>query len=88
MLGVGRLISDPDRQTAEYAILIRDDWQNRGLGKLLTDFSIEIAKEWGIKRIIAQTTADNQRMISVFKSKGFSIDISSEDSMVEVALDL
>ena len=49
LTGVGRLVADPDLETAEYAVLVSDRWQNRGLGGLLTDKCMEIAREWGIK---------------------------------------
>ncbi|MDZ7375075.1 MAG: bifunctional acetate--CoA ligase family protein/GNAT family N-acetyltransferase, partial [candidate division KSB1 bacterium] len=63
LLGVGRLVGDPDLNTAEYAVLVTDAWQDKGLGSLLTDYCIEIAQSWGVKKIVAQTTTDNPRMI-------------------------
>lgn len=85
LLGVGRLVSDPDHESVEYAVLIRDDWQNLGLGSILTDYCMEIAKDWGLKRIVAQTTTDNPRMIAVFKKRGFSVEVDPATSLVEVA---
>lgn len=84
LLGVGRLIADPDHETVEYAILVNDAYQNKGLGTLLTDYCLEIAKNWGLKRIVAQTTADNPRMISVFRKRGFEIIPDPFSSLVEV----
>lgn len=84
LVGVGRLIADPDHQTVEYAILVVDDWQNKDLGNIITDYCLEIAKKWKLKRIVALTTTDNARMISVFRKKGFEITVNSEDSIVEV----
>jgi acetyltransferase len=88
LLGVGRLIADPDHETAEYAILIEDAWQKKDLGNLITDYCIEIAKSWKLKRFVAQTTTDNKRMISVFRKRDFEISINSEDSTVDVAREL
>ncbi len=84
LVGVGRLIADPDHENVEYAILIMDSFQNRDLGGLLTDYCFEIAKKWGLKRIVAQTTADNKRMIAVFEKRGFEIDVDPRSSLVEV----
>lgn len=85
LIGVGRLIADPDHENVEYAILILDSYQNRDLGGLLTDYCFEIAKKWGLKRIVAQTTADNKRMIAVFEKRGFEIDVDPRSSLVEVS---
>ncbi len=73
LIGVGRLVADPDHDTVEYAVLIKDDWQNRGIGGILTDYAMQIAKGWGLNRILAQTTTDNQRMINVFEKRNFKL---------------
>lgn len=88
ILGVGRLIADPDHESVEYAILIEDTWQKKDLGNLLTDYCLEIANSWNLKRFIAQTTTDNKRMISVFRKRGFDIRINTQDSTVDVMKEL
>jgi len=87
LLGVGRLIADPDHEEVEYAVLVADAWQKKELGSILTDYCLEIAGKWNLKRIVAQTTTDNSRMISVFRKRGFRIEIGS-DSTVDVVRDL
>ena len=84
LVGVGRLIADPDHETVEYAILIIDAYQKKDLGNIITDFCMEIAKKWNLKKIVAQTTTDNKRMISVFQKRGFSVHTDTNDSTVEV----
>ncbi len=81
LAGVGRLVADPNHETAEYAILIGDRWQHRGLGHLLTCRCLEIARSWGIQKIVAQTSPENRRMIKIFREMGFHVE-KSED-MVE-----
>ena len=88
LVGVGRLIADPDHETVEYAILIVDAWQHKDLGNKITDFCLEIARKWNLKKITAQTTTDNQRMISVFQKRGFKISINAQDSTVEVVKEI
>lgn len=86
--GIGRLIADPDHETVEFAILIADDWQQKDLGNILTDFCLYIAGKWNLKKIMAQTTTDNNRMIAVFKKRGFDMAINSQDSTVDVSKEL
>jgi len=85
LLGVGRLVADPNHETVEYAVLVTDEWQDRGLGSVLTDYCFEIVKRWGLKKIVAQTTTDNKRMISVFQKRGFKIEVDPSSSLVEVS---
>ena len=88
LLGVGRLVADPDHETAEYAILIVDAWQQKDLGNILTDYCMEIASSWKLKRFVAQTTTDNKRMITVFRKRGFEVTVNSTDSTVDVKKEL
>ncbi len=88
LLGVGRLAADPDHDSVEYAVLVADKWQNRKLGSLLTDYCIEVAKRWGLKKIVAQTTSDNPRMIAVFERRGFEIEFHGNSDIVDVEKDL
>lgn len=88
LVAVGRLIADPDHETAEYAVLVADAWQNRDLGGILTDYCFEIAKRWKVKRMVAQTTTDNSRMIAVFQKRNFNIEIDYNSTLVEVSKEI
>jgi acetyltransferase len=72
LIGVGRLEADADHWEAEYAVLVADKWQSRGLGALLTDYCLEICDTWGISKVMAETTAENQRMQHLFTARGFT----------------
>ncbi|SYZ72042.1 Acetyl-CoA synthetase / acetyltransferase (GNAT) family protein [Candidatus Zixiibacteriota bacterium] len=88
IIGIGRLIADPDHEAVEYAVLITDAWQKKEVGSVLTDFCMEIAGHWKLKRIVAQTTTDNRPMISVFEKRGFAVNYNPSDATVEVVKEL
>ena len=81
LIGVGRLISDPDLTSVEYAILITDAYQKRELGTILTTYCEDIAKKWKMKKIFAETTKDNKAMVSVFKKLGFEVTYNSDNTV-------
>jgi acetyltransferase len=83
LVGIGRLVADPDNESVEYAILIADAWQKKDLGNIITDFCLEVAESRKLKKIVAQTTTDNKRMISVFQKRGFEVKINNHDSTVD-----
>ncbi|MCF8233478.1 MAG: bifunctional acetate--CoA ligase family protein/GNAT family N-acetyltransferase [Bacteroidales bacterium] len=87
LIGVGRLIADPDHETVEYAVLIADQWQQKDLGTILTSYCLEIANTWNLNRIIAQTTTDNKPMVNVFKKLGFRVNFNP-DGTVDVSKEL
>lgn len=88
LTGVGRLVADPDLETVEYAVLVTDRWQNRGLGGLLTDMCMDIAGDWGMKTVYAQTTTDNPRMVHLFENRDFTVDHAAGGSVVDVEKEL
>jgi acetyltransferase len=87
LVGVGRLIADPDVEVMEYAILIIDAWQQKELGHIMTEYCLKIAKSRDIKRLAAETTKDNKPMIAVFRKLNFKIRFN-EDTTVTVTKDL
>jgi acetyltransferase len=82
MLGVGRMVGGADPETAEYAVLVADPWQSQGLGLQFTDFLIEIARDRGLKRLVAETTKDNASMLAVFRKRGFELRTAAEEDVV------
>jgi len=79
LLGVGRLVADADHTNAEYAVLVADAYQGVGLGSLLTDYCLEVCKQWGINTVVAEMAPDNTRMLAVFENRGFEFDRSESD---------
>ncbi|MEX0613887.1 MAG: bifunctional acetate--CoA ligase family protein/GNAT family N-acetyltransferase [Pirellulales bacterium] len=82
LAAVGRLEADADHHDAEYAVLVADTWQGRGLGSLLTDFCLELCTSWGIKRVFGETTTDNHRMQRMLSHRGFETKECSTDEML------
>lgn len=53
IIAVARLRRQSDRDRAEVAIVVRDDWQGLGIGKDLIAQTVEVARSIGIKQFIA-----------------------------------
>jgi acetyltransferase len=73
-VGVGRLVTQPGADTAEFATLVADDFQGVGLGHKLTDMLIGIAQEKGLKSMYGVILRDNARMVGLVRSLGFKIE--------------
>jgi acetyltransferase len=87
IIGVGRLVAEPSMETAEYAVLVGDPWQNRGLGGLLTDYCESIATSWGVKKVVAQTTSSNRRMVQVFVNRQWAQE-PGDEGLLEISKEL
>ena len=88
LLGVGRLVADMNHEAAEYAVLVVDRYQGRGLGGVLTDYSLEVAKRWGVKSVVAETFKSNARALAMFRNRGFAMDDEKEEDVVLVRKEL
>ena len=85
-IGVGRIIAEPDLKRGEFAVVIADRYQYKGLGRKLVDMLINIAEEKHLDTIYGVVLKDNQPMLSLCKEMGFTI--HPEEDLVRVELQL
>ncbi|MDB5489727.1 MAG: GCN5-related N-acetyltransferase [Reyranella sp.] len=71
MVGVGRLVADPDFQQAEFALTVASDRQGRGYGELLLRHVLLYGKSRGVKRVIGHVLRENRKMLDLAKQIGF-----------------
>ncbi len=82
IIGVGRIAKDGD-DTAEFSIIIADAWHGKGLGTIMSDYMISVAKDIGYKKIYSLVFNKNKPMLEILKSDGFQI--RPEDSTTSLA---
>ena len=71
LAGVARLSEDPDRERAEYAILVRSDMQGQGIGYALMQRLLAYGKERGLSEIFGHVLRENRHMIDLCQHLGF-----------------
>lgn len=86
MAGVVRLISDPIANTAEFAIVVADPWQHKGLGNKFTDLILDIARKRGIRKVNAKFYKDNNPITTIFEKRGFNITYEKDMGYAELEL--
>ena len=79
MLGVARIIGDPDGKTGEFAVLVGDAWQGKGIGSNLLEKCLSIAEKQGFKTVHGIVLKENRNMLALGKKLGFSIERDAED---------
>lgn len=82
LIGVGRLIANSDRDRASLSLLVGDEWQRHGLGSRLADCCLEIAGQWKIGQVIAETTADNFRAREILTERNFDEAVGDDGIVV------
>jgi len=79
-VGVARYATNPDGESCEFAIVVADDWQGKGLARRLMGVIIETARARGLSFMNGDFLSENRRMIQFVSSLGFVISPHPEDS--------
>jgi len=82
LLGVARLAADPDYVRGEYAIIVRSDLKGTGIGWALMRHLISYAEKEGLRELVGDVLANNQRMLGMCRTLGFEIAVDPEDSSI------
>ena len=87
-VGVARYVKQGCSDEAEFAIVLSDDWQGRGLGGVLLSSLIAEARQHGVRRLIGTTLAENNGMLALARKLGFSAVTGEVPSETNLTIDL
>jgi acetyltransferase len=81
-VGIARLTKMHGVNQAEVAILIRDDFQRRGLGHGLLQRLLQVARDEKLSRVVAYIRPDNIGMQKLAARAGLALDRTSDPDLV------
>ncbi len=84
IIGLSQYAVNLNSEDAEFALVIADEWHGRGIGTLLMNKLIEIAKCKNIKKLIGMVFAENDEMLSLVKNLGFEIAHGEDQNILMV----
>jgi acetyltransferase len=87
-LGVSRYYLNPETGVAEFAVVVGDPWQGQGLGWHLMERLIAVARQRAVKRLVGAVLRENATMLQMVEQLGFTVQPTSEPSVVEAGLEL
>ena|GEM_PF-2207572 len=82
IIGAAQLLANQEHEAAEYAVLVCDPWQGKGLGGAFTSFCLKIARARGIGRVIVEFLPDNMRMIRILETREFDFQRDPQEYIV------
>ncbi len=86
--GIARLIRLNNSNTAEFSLIIADDYQGHGLGTEMVRRLIEVGQHEGVDRMVAEILGANGGMVRICEELGFSISIDDDGETVQAELAL
>jgi acetyltransferase len=85
-IGVGRLVMEPNKKRGEFAVVVADKYQGKGLGTKLIDMLISVAEEKGLESMYGIVLPENANMIHLCEKLGFTVERRHEEVVVELKL--
>jgi acetyltransferase len=89
IVGIARFIANPDFASAEFAVVVADAWQRRGVASELMKALIGCARRKGLRTLHGIVLRSNQKMLQFVQRLGFVVHEDAEDpDQVNVSLSL
>jgi len=86
VIGIGQYYIEEAQHTAEVGLVVRDDYQNLGVGRELLAYLIHLAKERGLFGFTARVLLENRPMLRLFESTGFAIEKRTAAGLIELRI--
>ena len=81
-------VTDDGSRSAEVAMAVADDVHSRGVGTLLLEHLISLARRRGVRAFTAETLAENALMLQVFADAGLPVHRALSDGVYELTFPL
>jgi len=84
--GIAQYGIDKNSHTAEVAVVVRDEFQGKGIGTELLSYVTYMGKRQGLLGFTAEVLIDNKPMMTLFENGGFDIEKRREEGVYELKL--
>jgi len=82
-IGVARYTTNVDKTSCEFALVVSDQWQSRGIGHHLMRNLMDVAHDRDLELMQGQVLSKNGRMLDLMTSLNFSISNDPDDTAVK-----
>jgi acetyltransferase len=82
LIGVARYVLEPEGRDCEFALVVADAWQGRGIGRRLMAKLIAVARGRGLARMHGDVLSTNRRMLDFCRRLGFVLGRHPDDPTV------
>ena len=82
-IGVARYATNPDKKSCEFALVVSDKWQGKGIARRLMRNLMEVARDRELEVMEGQVLSDNKKMIELMSLLNFEISVDPEDNSIK-----
>ena len=88
IIGSARIIFTANGTEGEFAIMLTDSWQGKGIGAALLKSCLAFSKRYGLKRVFGVVLRDNRQMLRLADKLGFKKVGTSVSGEIEIIIDI
>lgn len=88
ILGVCRIMREPDSTKGELAVVVDDHWQGKGMGKILCRQSLRVAADLGMTSIWGLVSPRNKVFLTLAEKLGFATKLDPGAGLYEIDMNL
>jgi GNAT superfamily N-acetyltransferase len=88
LVAVARYEGRPGEPGAELAVVVDDALQHRGVGRLMLARLVDVAREAGLREMVADVLWGNAAMLNLLRTLGLPLHSETDGETVTVTLDL
>ena len=86
IVGIAQSFLERATGYADVGFIVRDNWQGKGLGRILVDEIVRLARESGAAGLVADVLATNAVMLSLLRSTGHTAQEESKDGVCRLTI--
>jgi acetyltransferase len=80
IVGVSRYVTNPDQSSCEFALVVADDFNGKGMGSRLMLSIMDVARDKGLSEMEGLVLANNPGMLKLMRSLGFVVKPYPDDA--------
>ena len=78
LIGMSRLMLDPGDSTAEFSVVVTDEYQKKGVGEHMVRHILDVAKSKKLEKVYATVLKTNNPMKKLAKKLGFKVEATDD----------
>ena len=82
-IGVARYVTNPDKTSCEFALVVSDKWQSKGIAHRLMRGLMDVARDRDLEVMEGQILNDNNKMLELMTSLDFEVSIHPDDISIK-----
>jgi len=88
IVAIAQYFLDPKTMGAEVALIVQDEWQQKGMGTFLLTYISQIARRRGVKYFFAKVLPMNKPMLAIFRNCGHTVSTEFDGEAYSIRYDL